>query len=169
MAGSIPRREKGTSVRLVARFLCLLGAAALAVSTIFDWLSVDSAEPRVFPLRDLLYGVSGHTASFHASMAVPLLAAAVLAVLAAVLGRRLPAVLSFAVAFATTGLWTTWEAISHTKRGTNFGIGTWRTGYWAVLFAIIVLGVAMFFRWRRATGAKGESRSESDTEPLPTT
>lgn len=166
-------------MRLVARFLCLLGAAALAVSTLFNWLSVDSARPRVFPLRDLLYGVSGHTASFHASMAVPLLLALVLAVLAAVFGIRLLAVLSFAVALVTTGLWTTWEWISHSRHGTTFGVGSWRTGYWAVLLAILVLLVAMSLRWRRPRRTAdpgdggndegdGESRTESDTEPLPT-
>jgi glucan phosphoethanolaminetransferase (alkaline phosphatase superfamily) len=157
-------------VRLVARFLCLLGAALLAVSALFDWLSVDSSAPRAFPLRDLLYGVSGHTAGFHASLAVPLLAALVLAVLAAVFGVRLLSVLAFAVAFATTGLWTTWEAISHSKHGTSFGPGSWRTGYWAVLFALLLLLVAMALPWRRrrATPDDDSDESESDTEPLPT-
>lgn len=161
-------------MRLVARFLCLLGAAALAVSALFDWLSVDSSAPRAFPLRDLLYGVSGHTAGFHASLAVPLLVALVLAVLAAVFGLRMLSVLAFAVAFATTGLWTTWEAISHSRHGTSFGPGTWRTGYWAVLVAVLLLLVAMALPWRRARRAKpgdddsDSDESESDTEPLPT-
>jgi hypothetical protein len=159
-------------VRLVARFLCLLGAATLAVSALFDWLSVDSSAPRAFPLRDLLYGVSGHTAGFHASLAVPLLAALVLAALAAVFGVRLLSVLAFAVAFVTTGLWTTWEAISHSKHGTSFGPGSWRSGYWAVLFALLVLVVAMALPWRRARRAAPDDdsdESESDTEALPTT
>jgi uncharacterized membrane protein len=155
-------------VRLVARFLCLLGALALAVSTLFSWLSVDSARPVAFPLRDLLYGVSGYTAPFLHSLAVPLLVALVLAVLAAVFGLRLLAVLAFAVTFVTTGLWTTWEAISHSRHGTSFGPGAWRTGYWAVLVALLILLLSMVLRWRRRPSTDDTSGDDGEeTGPVP--
>jgi hypothetical protein len=154
-------------VRLFARFLCLAGAVALAVATLFGWLSVDSARPRAFPLRDLVHGVSHHTAPFRSSLAVPLLAALVLAVLAAVFAVRLLAVLAFSVTLVTAGLWTTWEAISHSRHGTAFGPGEWRTGYWAVLAALVLLVLPVAVRWRRAT-TSGTTK-DTDSESVPAT
>jgi H+/Cl- antiporter ClcA len=104
--------------------------------------------------------------------------ALVLAVLAAVFGLRLLAVLAFAVTFVTTGLWTTWEAISHSRHGTSFGPGAWRTGYWAVLVALLVLLLAMVLRWRRphpttddtgTSNADGDAEDEDDTRSMPAT
>src|SRR3954452_231210 len=160
MVGSAPARG-GMPVRLFVRFLCLAGAVALAVATLFGWLSVDSARPRAFPLRDLVYGVSHHTAPFRSSLAVPLLVALVLAVLAAVFAVRLLAVLEFPVALVPAGLWTTWEAISHGRHGTAFGPGEWCTGYWSVLVALVLLVLPVAVRWRRATASGATSGTAS--------
>jgi hypothetical protein len=135
--------------RAIARMLSLLAATAVAVAAFLDWLA-GGVRPTRVPVRDLYYGISDTTTGFWRSMALPLLAAAVLALLATLSGSRTVAWLSFLVALATTALWTVLTAVHRSDRNLEFTSRQWHIGYWLVLVGLLLGLIAAVIPWRRA-------------------
>jgi hypothetical protein len=148
------RPSRGQS-RAIGRMLSLLSMAALVLAAFLDWLGRGVRPARV-PLRDLVQGISftgsggaGKAAAFTSSMAVPLLAAALLALLACVFASRTLAWLSFIVALATTALWTVLTAVYRADHNGQFTSRDWHVGYWAVLVGLLLGLMAAAIPWRR--------------------
>jgi len=135
--------------------LSLLAMIALVLAAFLDWLGRGIQPPRV-PLRDLVRGISytgtggtGKAADFWMSLAVPLLAAAVLALGACLLAWRTLAWLSFAVAFVATAWWTVLTAVYRSDHHQRFSSNDWHAGYWAVLVGLVLGLIAAAIPWKR--------------------
>jgi hypothetical protein len=135
--------------------LSLLAMIALVVAAFLDWLGGGVQPPRV-PLRDLVQGISytgsggtAKAAAFWSSMALPLLAAALLALGACLLASRTLAWLSFTVAFVTTALWTVLTAVYRSDHDQAFAAKDWHAGYWAVLVGLVLGLIAAALPWKR--------------------
>ena len=129
-----------------AQALTALGALALGVSAFFNWF--DDLDPTEFATRWLFWDDAQTTGDEFGSMAVPLLAAALVALLGALIASRLLAGLGLLVGLATAVTWVARLA----DVDPNFGVGDLEVGAWIAFggLVLMIIGVAGLRRYSEA-------------------
>jgi hypothetical protein len=134
--------------RAIGRMLSLLVVIAMVLAAFLPWLD-GGLLPYHQPSRDLVQGISDHRASaMWTSISVPLLAAALLSLIAMLFASRTFAWLSFIVSLATTGLWT---ALTAAHRGSLNASHDLRFGYWCAVAGVVLGLLAAAISWRKPT------------------
>ncbi|MGH9231633.1 MAG: hypothetical protein ACRD07_23425 [Acidimicrobiales bacterium] len=118
--------------------LTALGALALGVSAFFNWF--DDLDPTEIATRWLFWSDTQTTTDELASMAVPLLAAGLIALLGALIASRLLGGLGLLVGLATAVTWVVRTADVES----GFGVGDLQEGAWIAFGGLVLLliGVA---------------------------
>ncbi|MGH9246273.1 MAG: hypothetical protein ACRD29_18570 [Acidimicrobiales bacterium] len=130
-------------------FLGLVATGLIAAAAFLPWTA--GREATEIPFRDL-FGVTGDTAGFGASLALPLLAAAVLALLGTFAVSRWLLLVAGLVAVATTGGWIAQMALDDAS---DFTVDDLRLGVWLGAAGFLVALLAGF----AARGRRAERRT----------
>jgi hypothetical protein len=138
----------------VVRFLLLglIAAGALGVSPFLSWVGGDTATS--IPFRDL-FGITGDTARFFTSIALPLLAAALIALFGTVIVSRILLVLAGLVGLGTVVTWMVQALID------ELSVGDIQVGAWVALGGGVFAFLAAAARGRRARARREARRAAS--------
>jgi hypothetical protein len=136
----------------VVRFLLLglIAAGALGVSPFLSWVDGDAAT--TIPFRDL-FGITGDSVRLFRSIALPLLAAAVIALLGTVIVSRLLLVLAGLVGLGTVVTWMV-QALTD-----ELSLGDIQVGAWVALGGGVFAFLAAAARGRRARERRAARRA----------
>jgi hypothetical protein len=142
--------------------LAVIGAVGVTASAYLNWLDDRApwSEPTNMPLESVFGTELTETASsYWTSLAAPLAAVTLLAVLAAILRSRIVLVLGWLVGLATAIAWVVMRLADDT---TDVGVGDLRSGFWVALLglAVMLIGI-MSMGPRPVTVAK-----DDEDEPL---
>ncbi len=124
-----------------AQALTLIGAVALGVSAFLNWF--DDLAPSDIATRWLFWDDARTTSDEISSMAVPLLAAAAIALLGALIGSRLLGGLGLLVGLATLVVWVVRQAVVLDDAGLDFEVSDIQPGAWLALGSLVVLAIGV--------------------------
>jgi hypothetical protein len=144
--------------RPTAQLLTAVGALAIGASAFFNWF--DDLDATEFATRWLFWDDARTTTDEFSSMAVPLLAAGLIALVGAIIGSRLLGGLGLLVGLATGVTW----AVRQADVDSGFGVTDIQLGAWIALGGLVALILGVGGLRRRAE----EERAMRGITPGPT-
>jgi hypothetical protein len=123
---------------ITAVLLGLMGATALVTSAFQPWYG--NRDPKEVPLLDLVPGLDGDAGNAATSMLLPLVAAAIIVVVALVLRAKALMALAGVIGLATAVLW--FVQLDRAEAAPTFQFTDFDPGLWSVSAALFLVAVA---------------------------